>query len=121
MAGSIKDFSYTTDAGDVFYARMDESNGEAIGNVDVAADPLAKYAIPKNIKPRRVRYRSLDGLYSRAIIASTAAIAAAAPAGITVADGNGGTVDLVNTGIIGEKSKWIPRAADTGIVDGDAT
>ena len=122
MAGSIKDFAYTTDEGDVFYIRMDESNGEAVGNTDLAADPAgARYALPKNIKARSARYRSLDGLYSRVIACSTTAILAAAPATITVQDGNGGTVDLSLVGRAGEKSKWIPRAADTGIVDGDAT
>lgn len=122
MAGSIKDFSYTTNEGDVFYVRMDESNGEAVGNTDLTADPTdGRYALPKNIKPRTVRYRSLDGLVSREIVCSTNAILAAAPASITVNLGSGGTEELFLSGSSGEKSKWIPRAADTGLLDGDAT
>lgn len=122
MAGSIKDFSYTTGEGDTFYIRMDESNGELVGNVDLAADPAAgAYALPKNIKPRAARYRSLDGLYTRRIVCSTEVVLTNAPATIDIADGNGGTVQLLLAGRDGEKSKWIPRAADTGITDGDAT
>lgn len=122
MAGSLKYFQYETDEGDTFYIQMDESNGEAVGNQDVATDPTNfRYAIPRNIRPRRARYRSIDGRYSREIPVSTSAILAAVGATITVQDGNGGTIELSLVARIGELTRYLPIAADTGIDDGDAT
>lgn len=67
MAGSIKFFKYTTNGGTNFAIKMDESNGVAIGNTDVVAADLPLQELPRNIIPRYVLYRSIDGLTTRRI------------------------------------------------------
>lgn len=119
MAGSIKWFVYTTDAGDDFGVRMDESNGELVGNIDVGATGAPSYALPKNIRPRVARYRSLDGNYQRNIVVSTVAQLDTLAATITI-NVIGGTVDLVLSRTVGEVTERIV-GTDTGLNDGDDT
>lgn len=122
MAGSIKTFEYTTDGGDVFAIEMDESNGEALSNQDYTDVSTAVYYLPRNIKMRKARYRSSDGLTARNIpVTSNTATSTTLPSTIDVADGNGGTISLTLTGFNGESTRILPKAADTGITDGDAT
>jgi len=122
MAGSIKDFEYTTDAGELYVVRMDESNGEAVGNADYGPLSTAQFYLPRNCVPRKARYTSADGNYTRSvIITDNAATVATLPASFAAADGNGGTVDVLLSQFDGERMSLIPKAADTGILDGDAT
>lgn len=122
MAGSIKTFEYTTDAGDTFAVRMDESNGEAVGNADYTDSSTATFFLPRNIEARRAEYLSADGLYKRSIIVtSNTATTASLPASIDVQDGNGGTVTVLLSSLTGEKATIIPKAQDTAITDGDDT
>lgn len=67
MAGSLKYFKYTTNGGADYALRMDESNGEAVGNTDLVSADLPIAALPRNIKPRYALYRSTDGLHTRKI------------------------------------------------------
>jgi hypothetical protein len=121
MAGSRKFFIYTTDSGDDFAMDMDESNGEAVGNIDLTPGNIVPYKVPGNIKKRYSIYRSIDGFTSRKIYHSTAATAAAAPATITVIDFQAGTtIDLNRTSYRGESQQFQPVAADTALLDGDA-
>lgn len=123
MAGSIKWFEYTTDAGDTFALKMDESNGEAVGNVDYSATSTATFALPRNIQPRVARYTSADGLYARSIcVGSNTATPATLPQTIEGnISGSAGTITLSLASYTGEKFTAIPRAGDTGLDDGDDT
>lgn len=122
MAGSIKTFEYTTNGGDVFAIRMDESNGEAVGNQDYTDASTAQFFLPRNIEARYATYGSSDALYTkRIVLTDPAASTATLPATISVQDGNGGSVTLSLTSITGERAKVIPRPEDTAILDGDPT
>lgn len=120
MAGSLKWFLYTDINEDIWAIFMDESNGEAVGNNDFGTEAIAN-AVPRNIDVRKARYSSADGRYARDIPVSTPELLAAAPATITVQDGNGGTVVLLLRSQTGERYRVIPTGVDTGIDDGDAT
>lgn len=122
MAGSLKWFEYTTDGGDDFAVFMDESNGEAVGNTDYTAASDAQFKLPSNVKARFARYTSADGNYQRVIPISTAAIAAALPATIELeVAGQTALVTMSLSIVKGEVFSPIPRAADTGLDDGDET
>lgn len=123
MAGSLKYFVYTDDNAQTWAIRMDESNGEAVGNDDYdAADVGILYEIPRNIKPRYATYRTPDGRYSRrVVVCDPAATAATLPGGLVVQDGSGGTAVANFSFIQGERFVRIPVDVDTGIDDGDAT
>lgn len=123
MAGSIKWFVYTTDEGDDFALKADESNTEAVngGTQDFPAGaPPTIYSLPKNIKPRHFIYRNVDGTVTRKVYALTPTIFEGgdnAVASYTDAVTNQ-TVSLYRR--IGEEIAY-PFGADTGLNDGDAT
>lgn len=122
MAGSKKWFEYVTSTGDTFAILMDESNGEAVANVDYIETSTAVYALPRNVQPRRATYRSLDGKLSRTIVVGNAAATAATlPQSIPIDDGNGGSATGFLTFFKGEEFRPIPGAPDSGLDDGDAT
>lgn len=76
MAGSIRNFQYTTDLGDIFLFRGDESNTETVNgtSANIAFGNENNYGIPKNITPRKLFYVSPDGFRVLSAIASTVAI-----------------------------------------------
>lgn len=118
MAGSMKWFVYTTDAGQTYAIYRDESNLELVNTGgDYGTGSTETDALPRNITPRYARYRSTDGTVSRNIVALTTAALTAAPATITDAV-SGLTLNL--QGRNGER-KRLPIAADTGLTDSDAT
>lgn len=123
MAGSLKWFKYTTSGGDSFGIKMDESNGEAIGNTDVVDADLPLQQLPKNIIPRYVLYRSADGLTTRRIpvTANNVDITDLA-ATITVASPIVGAAGIVlnRQSLVGEIQRPV-IAVDTAQTDGDAT
>lgn len=123
MSGSIKWFVYTTDSGDEYGIRMDESNGEAVGNTDYSTTSTAMMALPRNIVPRQAVYTSIDGNYTRRIpVTSNSATSATLPATITAQVAGSATgVELSLSLFIGERFSALPIAADTGLNDGDAT
>lgn len=124
MAGSLKDFKYTTGDGRNFAVKMDESNGEAVGNADMLlADEGDLDRLPRNIEPRYAIYRSLDGRVTRkVIITNPAANITTLPTSFDVSsiDGNP-AVAVILTSFKGENQSRIPTARDTGLDDADAT
>lgn len=122
MAGSIKWFIYTADAGGDFAIKLDESNTETVNGAvqDFPAVPPTTNAVPRNIRPRKLTYRSLDGLVTRTVVALTPAIFAGAAAGVPsfVDPVSGSTVVLYR---LDGESRTLPFGADTGQTDGDAT
>lgn len=122
MAGSIKWFKYTTDTGAEFGISMDESNGEAISNTDAAGADAGLLALPRNIKPRYVVYRSTDGRYTRKIpVTSRTATVATLPATISVDVEGALNQTLALAFFQGERVVRIVRGDDTGLNDGDDT
>lgn len=121
MAGSLKWFKYETDFGQTFGVKMDESNGEAVGNPDFeASDTLVvRNALPRNVKPRYATYRTADGRQSaNVIVCDPDASLASLPAQILLFDG---TTNAALTRFTGEVYSPIPNHVDTGLNDGDIT
>lgn len=120
MAGSLKHFRYVTNTGDAFAVLMDESNGELVSNQDVTDANLDDviYFLPRNVKPRRATYRSLDGREAaQIVVCSNTATTATLPASVTLASGTTAYI----TQFVGEIYRPIPRSVDTGLNDGDDT
>ena len=124
MAGSLKYFLYTTTGGTNYGIRMDESNGEAVGNTDVTDADLPLVALPRNIVPRYVLYRSVDGLTTRRIpVTANNVDVADLPATIVVANplqGIAAGITLQRQSFIGEIQKPV-IAIDTGLLDADVS
>lgn len=113
MAGSIKWMGYTQDNGDVCAMRVDESNGEQGGFVDVTANGQFPEC-PRSLKPRYVNGVDAAG-GGRLIIGD--------PTNALYTDGgeftaNGRTFAITSSR--GEKGRRVV-AVDTGVVDGDPT
>lgn len=122
MSGSRKTFEYTDTLGNKWAVDMDESNGEAVGNTDFSETSTATFFAPRNIDLRYANYRSADGKYQKPIVLTEQNAAPGnIPNSITVATESDGDVVLLLTGIVGERVKVIPKAADTAIDDGDET
>lgn len=122
MSGSRKTFEYTDTLGNKWAVDMDESNGEAVGNTDFTDSSTASFFAPRNIELRYGNYRSADGKYQKPIVLTEQdASPSTVPASITVSTEADGDVVLLLTGIVGERVKVIPKAADTAIDDGDDT
>jgi hypothetical protein len=122
MAGSIKWFVYTTDAGEDFALKLDESNTEIVngGVQDFPDVPPTQNALPRNIKPRQLIYRSADGTVTRRVVALTQAIFANAETG------RPSFTEPVNNAVVSLRRKEgeivsLPFGVDTGLIDGDAT
>lgn len=123
MAGSLKWFLYTIQGGGQFGIRMDESNGEAIGNTDVTDADLPLAALPRTIIPRYVLYRSADGLTTRRIpVTGNTIDIADLPATITVASPIVAAAGIVlnRQSLVGEIQRPV-IAVDTAQTDGDVT
>lgn len=125
MAGSIKWFVYTTDAGTDYAIRLDESNTEAIngGTQDFVPGLAIVDALPRNIKPRAVFYTNPERTRRIRCVALTSTIYNALVGGSvpTIGDpiaGGAATLGLIETR--GEV-KVLPVPFDTGLNDGDAT
>lgn len=123
MAGSLKFFKYTVQGGGEFGIKMDESNGEAIGNTDVVDADLPLAYLPKNIIPRYVLYRSVDGLTTRRItVTGNNVDITDLPATITVASPIVAAAGIVlnRQSLVGEIQRPV-IAIDTAQLDGDAS
>lgn len=124
MAGSLKYFAYTTNGGSIYPLKMDESNGEAVGNTDYTDTTVtAGNSLPRNITPRYALYRSSDGLHTRKIpVTANNVDLEDLPASFEIPSPvlGGANITVFRQSLIGE----VQRAAvpaDTGQTDGDAT
>jgi hypothetical protein len=122
MAGSIKWFKYTSDSDDVYAIRMDESNGEAMGNADFeATDSAIVNDLPRNIEPRYAIYRNVVSGYQRKIIVCANDLTAATLPSTLTLKTDTGDLSFTLTYYRGEAFKRIPTSLDTGLTDGDVT
>lgn len=123
MAGSIKWFIYTTDAGDDFALEADESNVESFAAgtqdyPDTGTPPI--YAVPRNITPRYAVFVSPTGQRKIKVPVITQTIYNALNGTSTMAD----PIDAGVTLSFSYKRPeliTVPRGPDTGLNDGDAT
>lgn len=123
MAGSNKWFVYTTDDGVDFAIQLDESNTEAVNGAtqDYVPAVAIKYALPKNVRPRRATYASADGSRTINCVCLTRTIYDGVPAN------QSSITDPIGGGVLGlvrvrpEIITRLPFAGDTGLNDGDAT
>lgn len=123
MAGSLKWFVYTTDDGQDFAIKLDESNTEAINGStqDYVSGLSLMYALPRNLRPRELLYSTANRARTIRCVALTATIFANAPANVpTIVDPIDGST-LVLRAINPEKIRNLPFAADTGLTDSDDT
>lgn len=123
MAGSLKFFKYTTQGGTNYALKMDESNGEAVGNTDLVSGDLPIAALPRNIRPRYALYRSADGLTTRKIpITANNVDLADLPASFVVPSPLVGGTDItvLRQSFVGEVQRPVTDI-DTAQTDGDAT
>ena len=123
MAGSMKYVAYEAGNGNTYALWMDESNAEHVGNADVTAANVGIDALPRNIRPRHVVYRSNDGRYQRKIAVTDPLKGIDdLPATMPVTPEGGGTaVTLQLAYYQGERVVRVVRADDTGLNDGDDT
>lgn len=124
MAGSIKWFTYTTDANVVYGIKLDESNTEAVNGATgdyTDATSAVTDALPRNIKPRCAYYvNSTRTRTIKCVILTPTIYATISLGGGTIADPIAGTGNLVLNRLVGEK-RSLPFPQDTGLDDGDAT
>ena len=124
MAGSRKWFVYTTDSGTDYGIQLDESNTEAVngGTQDYAAGVAIPFALPRNIKPRRVYYTNSTRTRTISCVALTSTIYTGLINGgvPTITDPIAGTGNLGFVRATGEQIT-LPQPLDTGLTDGDDT
>lgn len=124
MAGSRKWFVYTTDSGEDYGIELDESNTEAVngGTQDYATGVTIPFALPRNIKPRRVFYTNSTRTRTISCVALTPTIYSGLVSGgvPTITDPIAGTGNLGFIRAKGEEIR-LPIPLDTGLTDGDDT
>lgn len=123
MAGSRKDFLYTDDTGTTFAINLDESNTEAVNGTAgqlTVANGVQDY-VPRNVKVREVFYGNAARTRTIRCVALTPAIYGSllTPPFPPIPDpiDSGGPV-LTLSRANGERRR-VPRAVDTGLIDGD--
>lgn len=129
MAGSLKDFRYTTDTNDVFAISADESNVEATQGVSydvtTANEAETPFKVPRNVTPRYALYKSTTTTHVRKVPVLTPALYAQLIAKTftnieqTFTENIGGNVITFKYDHgVPEKIRAV-RSIDTGLNDGD--
>lgn len=124
MAGSLKFFEYETDDAEIFAIFADESNVEAVNGTanDYTPTSTATYWLPRNVEPRYAVYSSADGNRNIKIpVLSPEIYADVLSTTPTITDPIAGTGTLTLSRLVPQIVKRLPRAVDTGLIDGDAT
>jgi len=118
MAGSLRNFQYVSDDGDVYLFRGDESNVEAINqdSANIQTANINAPGVPRNIKPRCLFYSNDARTRTLCGIASTLAIYNSPPATIPDPITSGQDLSLIRKQP--EKVRLFPNF-DTGLTDGD--
>lgn len=114
MAGSIKWMNYTADDGTLYAVLIDEDNGEACDFLDYSGTADGA-VMPKYFNMRYVNAISATGVTRKFYVGTPDSTLLAGGGSVTV----GGTAYAISSKR-GE-SRRLPRAADTGQQDGDAT
>lgn len=115
MAGSMRWFLYTANDGvSQFAIYADESNTRAVNATAPAPAAANIYAIPRNLQPRYVTYKSADGNITRKCYALTTAALEASP--VQFDDPVSG-LTLGRANLRGENIR-LPSTVDTGLTDG---
>lgn len=125
MAGSMKDMIYTADDGQLYVTRIDESAGELLGFDDYTGAETVVGRLPMSgFEMRYVNWQADDGTVSRQYKVGKPDNTAFLTGGrltTYVLEGNTATAKIGDiTSAVGEKRR-LPKAADTGLTDGDAT
>jgi hypothetical protein len=124
MAGSLKWFVYTTDAGTDFAINLDESNTEQVNGAtqDYVAGIAIQYSLPRNVTPRYAVYSTADRTRTIKCVALTQTIYGGIITNKTsITDPIGGQQTLNLVRLVPEKIRRLPVAFDTGLDDGDNT
>lgn len=124
MAGSLKYFEYTADDDTVFALFGDESNIEAVNGTvpDYVGTSTARYTIPGNLQVRKAVYSNPDGTRTIEIPVLSQTIYDGVQANTpTILDPIAGSGNLTLTRLVPEIFSRVPKATDTGLIDGDAT
>lgn len=118
MAGSLRNFQYIADNGDIFLFRADESNTEAVNALvaNIVAANANRPGIPRGFRMRTLTYGNATRTRSIRCYASTLAIYNAPPATIPDTLGSG-NLSLIRKNP--ERIRIYPNF-DTGLDDGDA-
>jgi hypothetical protein len=122
MAGSKREFLYTSESGISWTIIADESNTEAVNGTSSQSSTLGVIVLPVTKYVRRARYVSADKLHSAIIPILTRADAVAPPPTITVnkANGSGGTLTVtLNYKKVYEEKFVAGSGQDSGLNDGD--
>lgn len=118
MSGSIKDMVYTSDGGQLYIVRLDESNGESTGFADFTGTTAGAVEAPKSLKMRYANtFDPLTGAKRKFPIGTPTDYGLLSVPGAVITSPSG---EFQVTSLRGEK-KRVPSAADTGLVDGDET
>lgn len=126
MAGSKRDFLYTSDRGVSFAVELDESNVEEVnvGLTGAQLNPIVgTLKLPIASKLRFAVYRSADGRVSRQVPVMSTAALASIPTSLTVPVTGAPGAAPVNIVLTlsttrGEKFAYV-RGDDSGLNDGD--
>lgn len=120
MSGSIKWMQYEADNGDLYLKRIDESNGEAAGWVDVTTDNQNKPIMPQGMTPRYINVvragASGEDIRRKIFVGTPTKLIELMDAGtITLADG------AYNIRSYRGEERTLVFAIDTAQNDGDIT
>lgn len=119
--GSLRDFDYVDDGGNLWAVRLDESNTRLINPAGDVGAATASLRAPRNIKLRKVKLIDVSGLITRECVALKLATfsALSGTSNFTLPDTDSNATTVVAPTLkIPEKSRNIVKNFDTGLTDG---